>query len=214
MYCLSSEEALKNFLLNPRPYLLPPMPRPPLKIFIFGPPSSGKTTLSYLLAKHYNRQVSILLLKVVLSTFTYWSKLIGYGDLCVLCLVFLIWHCQLSYCSTRNGLESIFIGVHCIFSSIPCLPTTPDFIIICACCATPEFWFHSSTLSCIIFLLDDYHSWYTWCLSVTVFVTWVSTEITLQSPGLLVYWLFPHLPPPVILFSTFSKWREIVLSWV
>ncbi|XP_055981425.1 adenylate kinase 9 [Sorex fumeus] len=57
MYCLSSEETLKTFLLNPRPYLLPPMPKPPVKLFLFGPPSSGKTTLSNLLAEHYNRPV-------------------------------------------------------------------------------------------------------------------------------------------------------------
>ncbi|XP_057593660.1 adenylate kinase 9 [Hippopotamus amphibius kiboko] len=57
MYCLSSEEALKAFLLNPRPYLLPPMPAPPFKVFIFGPQSSGKTTLSNLLAKHYKGKV-------------------------------------------------------------------------------------------------------------------------------------------------------------
>ncbi|XP_045355186.1 adenylate kinase 9 isoform X2 [Leopardus geoffroyi] len=57
MYCLSSEEALKKFLLNPRPYLLPPMPAPPFKVFIFGPQSSGKTTLSNLLAENYKGKV-------------------------------------------------------------------------------------------------------------------------------------------------------------
>ncbi|KAB1275605.1 Adenylate kinase 9 [Camelus dromedarius] len=57
IYCLSSEEAFKTFLLNPRPYLLPPMPAPPFKVFIFGPQSSGKTTLSNLLAKHYKGKV-------------------------------------------------------------------------------------------------------------------------------------------------------------
>ncbi|XP_047716226.1 adenylate kinase 9 isoform X3 [Prionailurus viverrinus] len=58
MYCLSSEEALKKFLLNPRPYLLPPMPAPPFKVFIFGPQSSGKTTLSNLLAENYKGKKS------------------------------------------------------------------------------------------------------------------------------------------------------------
>ncbi|XP_057167132.1 adenylate kinase 9 [Ursus arctos] len=53
IYCLSSEEALKTFLLNPRPYLLPPMPAPPFKVFVFGPQSSGKTTLCNLLAENY-----------------------------------------------------------------------------------------------------------------------------------------------------------------
>ncbi|XP_049754582.1 adenylate kinase 9 isoform X10 [Elephas maximus indicus] len=57
MYCLSSEEALKAFSLNPRPYLLPPMPAPPCKVFIFGPQYSGKTTLSNLLAEKYKGQV-------------------------------------------------------------------------------------------------------------------------------------------------------------
>ncbi|XP_062952746.1 adenylate kinase 9 [Cynocephalus volans] len=57
IYCLSSEEALKTFLLNPRPYLLPPMPAPPCKVFIFGPPYSGKTTLSNLLAERFKGKV-------------------------------------------------------------------------------------------------------------------------------------------------------------
>ncbi|XP_064454048.1 adenylate kinase 9 isoform X3 [Mirounga angustirostris] len=57
IYCLSSEEALKTFLLNPRPYLLPPMPAPPFKVFIFGPQSSGKTTLCNLLAENYKGKV-------------------------------------------------------------------------------------------------------------------------------------------------------------
>ncbi|XP_015455531.1 adenylate kinase 9 isoform X2 [Pteropus alecto] len=57
MYCMSSEETFKKFLLNPRPYLLPPMPAPPCKVFIFGPQSSGKTTLSNLLAEHYKGKV-------------------------------------------------------------------------------------------------------------------------------------------------------------
>ncbi|XP_054555070.1 adenylate kinase 9-like isoform X3 [Talpa occidentalis] len=57
IYCPSSEAALKSFLLNPRPYLLPPMPMPPCKIFIYGPQSSGKTTLSNLLAEHYKGKV-------------------------------------------------------------------------------------------------------------------------------------------------------------
>ncbi|XP_023564433.1 adenylate kinase 9 [Octodon degus] len=57
IYCLSSEEALKTFLLNPRPYLLPPMPAPPCKVFIFGPKCSGKTTLSKLIAEYYKGKV-------------------------------------------------------------------------------------------------------------------------------------------------------------
>ncbi|KAF7483071.1 hypothetical protein GHT09_005548 [Marmota monax] len=57
IYCLSSEETLKSFLLNPRPFLLPPMPIPPCKIFIFGPQYSGKTTLSHLIANYYKGKV-------------------------------------------------------------------------------------------------------------------------------------------------------------
>ncbi|XP_074166225.1 LOW QUALITY PROTEIN: adenylate kinase 9 [Sminthopsis crassicaudata] len=57
MYCLSSEEALSAFLRNPRPYLLPPMPIPPCKVFLYGPKSSGKTTLCHLIANKYKGQV-------------------------------------------------------------------------------------------------------------------------------------------------------------
>ncbi|KAL1770118.1 adenylate kinase 9, partial [Sigmodon hispidus] len=57
MYCLSSEETLKSFSLNPRQCLLPPMPLPPCKIFIFGPNSSGKTTLANLAAEYFKGKV-------------------------------------------------------------------------------------------------------------------------------------------------------------
>ncbi|ELW50097.1 Adenylate kinase domain-containing protein 1 [Tupaia chinensis] len=57
MYCLSSEEVFKTFLLNPRPYLLPPMPAPPCKVFVFGPDCSGKTTLCNMLAENYQGKV-------------------------------------------------------------------------------------------------------------------------------------------------------------
>ncbi|CAH1800212.1 unnamed protein product, partial [Owenia fusiformis] len=57
MYVLSSAEAMDKFLKNPRPYLLPPQPRPPCKITIQGPPLSGKTTLCHLLAQKYGAQV-------------------------------------------------------------------------------------------------------------------------------------------------------------
>ncbi|XP_063245853.1 adenylate kinase 9 isoform X2 [Prinia subflava] len=53
MYILSSEEALKKFMLNPRPYLLPPMPVSPCKVFVFGPPLSGRTTLCNVIAHNY-----------------------------------------------------------------------------------------------------------------------------------------------------------------
>jgi adenylate/nucleoside-diphosphate kinase len=57
MYILSSEEAMANFMKNPRPYLLPPQPRPPIKLVVTGPPVSGKSSLSHLLAHKYNAQV-------------------------------------------------------------------------------------------------------------------------------------------------------------
>ncbi|XP_076189508.1 adenylate kinase 9 isoform X7 [Aptenodytes patagonicus] len=53
MYVLSSPEALKTFMLNPRPYLLPPMPLPPCKVLVFGPPFSGRTTICNLIAHKY-----------------------------------------------------------------------------------------------------------------------------------------------------------------
>lgn len=57
MYILSSEEAYKKFTTNPRPYLLPPMPRFPCRICIVGPPQAGTTTLCRLLAQSYNARV-------------------------------------------------------------------------------------------------------------------------------------------------------------
>ncbi|XP_048791503.1 adenylate kinase 9 isoform X4 [Lagopus muta] len=57
MYMLSSPEALKTFMLNPRPYLLPPMPMPPCKVLVFGPPVSGRTTICNLIASKYKGKV-------------------------------------------------------------------------------------------------------------------------------------------------------------
>ncbi|XP_068016605.1 adenylate kinase 9-like isoform X3 [Melanerpes formicivorus] len=57
MYVLSSPEALKTFMLNPRPYLLPPMPLPPCKVLVFGPPFSGRTTICNLIADKYKGKV-------------------------------------------------------------------------------------------------------------------------------------------------------------
>ncbi|KAM9354982.1 adenylate kinase 9 [Pholidichthys leucotaenia] len=57
LYILSSEEACKKFVTNPRRYLLPPMPRLPRRISIIGPPQAGKTTISKLLAEHYKAVV-------------------------------------------------------------------------------------------------------------------------------------------------------------
>ncbi|MGH0164644.1 UNVERIFIED_CONTAM: hypothetical protein FKN15_057830 [Acipenser sinensis] len=57
IYVLSTQEALDKFMSNPRPYLLPPMPRPPCKVVVVGPPSSGKTTLCNLIAEKYGAKV-------------------------------------------------------------------------------------------------------------------------------------------------------------
>ncbi|NWX34463.1 KAD9 kinase, partial [Notiomystis cincta] len=57
MYLLSSQEALKKFMLNPRPYLLPPMPVSPCKVFVFGPPFSGRTTVCNAIADNYKGKV-------------------------------------------------------------------------------------------------------------------------------------------------------------
>jgi len=59
MYTLSSPEALKAFMLNPRPYLLPPMPMPPCKVLVFGPPMSGRTTICNLIANKYKGKVGL-----------------------------------------------------------------------------------------------------------------------------------------------------------
>uniref|UniRef100_A0A8C4TXD1 Adenylate kinase 9 n=1 Tax=Falco tinnunculus TaxID=100819 RepID=A0A8C4TXD1_FALTI len=60
MYILSSPEALKRFMLNPRPYLSPPMPLPPCKVLVFGPPFSGRTTICNLIAHKYNGKVKAI----------------------------------------------------------------------------------------------------------------------------------------------------------
>ncbi|NXK97456.1 KAD9 kinase, partial [Formicarius rufipectus] len=57
MYLLSSPEALKTFMLNPRSYLSPPMPLPPCKVLVFGPQFSGRTTICDLIAQKYKGEV-------------------------------------------------------------------------------------------------------------------------------------------------------------
>ncbi|KAB5539635.1 hypothetical protein PHYPO_G00091290 [Pangasianodon hypophthalmus] len=57
IYVLSSQEALQKFMVKPRWYLLPPMPRSPCRVSVIGPPQSGKSTLSALLAEHYGAVV-------------------------------------------------------------------------------------------------------------------------------------------------------------
>uniref|UniRef100_A0A8B9DH83 Adenylate kinase 9 n=1 Tax=Anser cygnoides TaxID=8845 RepID=A0A8B9DH83_ANSCY len=72
MYVLSSPEALKKFMLNPRPYLLPPMPIPPCKVLVFGPPFSGRTTIlsaeAWKSIKHI--LISVVSLTYILQTLT------------------------------------------------------------------------------------------------------------------------------------------------
>ncbi|KAJ3607116.1 hypothetical protein NHX12_026630 [Muraenolepis orangiensis] len=70
-YVLSSREAYRKFLANPRRYLLPPMPASPCRVSVVGPPLSGKSTLCGLLARHYGARVvdvEALLLQPVQAT--------------------------------------------------------------------------------------------------------------------------------------------------
>ncbi|KAI0210314.1 Adenylate kinase 9 [Lamellibrachia satsuma] len=57
MYVMSNDLAMAKFLKNPRPFLLPPQPRPPCKLVVLGPQLSGKTTVAYLLALRYSATV-------------------------------------------------------------------------------------------------------------------------------------------------------------
>jgi adenylate/nucleoside-diphosphate kinase len=54
VYMMADENALRQFLKNPRPYLKLPQPRAPCKLSILGASYSGKTSLSTVLAKKYN----------------------------------------------------------------------------------------------------------------------------------------------------------------
>ncbi|XP_039603846.1 adenylate kinase 9 isoform X2 [Polypterus senegalus] len=68
VYMLSSHEAMMKFIENPRPYLLPPMPYPPCHVAVMGPKTSGKTTLSQLLAQRFDAKlldVETLMLPVI-----------------------------------------------------------------------------------------------------------------------------------------------------
>ena len=58
MFSLSSADAVMEFTRCPRQFLLPPQPVIPCKICVVGPPSSGKTTLVQMLAKHYSAEVT------------------------------------------------------------------------------------------------------------------------------------------------------------
>ena len=60
LYCLSSSDALIQFIHNPRAYLLAPYPRIPCKVCVIGAPTSGKTTLAEMVAEKYNGMVSMI----------------------------------------------------------------------------------------------------------------------------------------------------------
>ena len=57
VYMMADENALREFIKNPRPYLRLPQPRAPCKISVLGCERSGKTTLATMLAKKYNAKV-------------------------------------------------------------------------------------------------------------------------------------------------------------
>ncbi|TGZ75841.1 hypothetical protein CRM22_000159 [Opisthorchis felineus] len=57
IYCMSSAEHLASFMLNPRPYLLPPQPRPPFRLMVVGSTASGKSSVIRMLAESYGARV-------------------------------------------------------------------------------------------------------------------------------------------------------------
>lgn len=57
IFFLNNENAFVKFSWNPRPYLLPPFPKLSCKIFVIGPPISGKTAISKCLAYLLNGSV-------------------------------------------------------------------------------------------------------------------------------------------------------------
>lgn len=57
IFFLSDEVAFKNFVRNPRPYLLPPFPRSMCKIMIIGPKASGKSAVAKCLGLLLNGKV-------------------------------------------------------------------------------------------------------------------------------------------------------------
>ena len=60
MYSMSSAEVLGQFIRSPQTYLLPPNPLIPCKVCVVGPPTSGKSTLSGMIAEKYNAMVSLI----------------------------------------------------------------------------------------------------------------------------------------------------------
>ena len=72
VYTLSSAQALTEFMKNPRPYLLPPLPLIPCKLAVLGPPLSGKSEICSVLAQRYN--VSPVIVLFVFTTVVFAPK--------------------------------------------------------------------------------------------------------------------------------------------
>lgn len=56
LFFLSGEDSFLKFYRNPRPYLLPPQPKPACKIYVYGPKCSGKTAVAKCLAAYFGGQ--------------------------------------------------------------------------------------------------------------------------------------------------------------
>nr|CAH7751630.1 unnamed protein product [Callosobruchus chinensis] len=57
IFFLADQDAYIRFFRNPRPYLLPPFPKPTCKFFIFGPKCAGKTAIANCLAFNFSGTV-------------------------------------------------------------------------------------------------------------------------------------------------------------
>ncbi|CAI2736114.1 unnamed protein product [Schistosoma spindalis] len=57
IFCLANIDNFTSFMQNPRPYLLPPQPRPPFRVVVLGPKASGKTELIHILAESYRAKI-------------------------------------------------------------------------------------------------------------------------------------------------------------
>lgn len=57
LFFLADQDCYSKFYSNPRPFLLPPFPRPTCRIFIFGPKKSGRSALAQCLAYYLGGSV-------------------------------------------------------------------------------------------------------------------------------------------------------------
>ncbi|CAH8633804.1 unnamed protein product [Heterobilharzia americana] len=57
IFCMSDIAKFTSFIKNPRPYLLPPQPRPPFRVVVLGAKASGKTQLVRVLAESYRARI-------------------------------------------------------------------------------------------------------------------------------------------------------------